>query len=215
MSLELTFEDNIAVIKMDDGKVNALDNHWFETMLSMLDDVQASDAITLIILGRDKIYSGGLNVKWLPNMDKEETTRFSHLFPGTFDRLFKFPKPTIAAITGHAIAGGCLIACACDRRLAIRGPFNLAMNEVFIDMTIPKWAIDIVLDVIPKPQANDVLNLGEPLSVARAHELGVIRELYEDKDSMMKAAMDLARSTEAISLPDFAATKAQVRKPHN
>lgn len=213
MSLNLTLEENIAIIHMDDGKVNALDNGWFETMLSLLDEVETSDAIALIIRGREKIYSGGLNVKWLPTMDKADRTKFSHLFPDTLNRIFKFPKPTIAAMTGHAIAGGCLIACACDRRLAVKGPFNMAMNEVLINMTVPTWAIHIILDVIPKPYVNDVLNFGEFLTLQRAHELGVIREMYEDADSMMQAAIELGRSSANISLADFSATKSVTRRP--
>ena len=132
--LKLETTSNIATITMDDGKVNALDNDWFRQMLGLLDEVETSDATALIIKGREGIYSGGLNVKWLPTMTKEEGVTFLQLFPGVMRRIYGFSKPTISQITGHAIAGGCIIACACDRRVAIGGA-NVAMNEVRVFTT--------------------------------------------------------------------------------
>lgn len=211
MRLQLTIENQIATIVMDDGKVNAIDNDWFRTMLGFLDEVEASDAFALIIQGREKVFSGGLNVKWLPTMSKQDVAEFGQLFPGTMNRIYHFPKPTIAAITGHAIAGGCIIACACDRRLALRG-FNMAMNEVLIKMTIPKWAINIVMDVIPKPFVNDMLDHAEFLSTEKAYELGVVRELFDDIDPMMRHATELAVSYNNLSIEDFSRTKLMVRK---
>ncbi len=211
MSLTLTIDKHLATIVMDDGKVNALDNNWFRTMLGLLDEVEASDAHALILMGRKGIYSGGLNVKWLPTMDASEQTAFGQLFPGTLNRLYRFPKPTIAAVTGHAIAGGCLLACACDRRLAVSGDYNMAMNEVLINMTIPYWAINIIMDVIPKPKVNDVLNHAEFLSFEILHDMGVFRSLHPSPEALLEAATDLAADYDKISLRDFAATKHQVR----
>ncbi len=211
MRLKLEINNNVAVITMDDGKVNALDNDWFKQMLSLLDQVEASDAHALVLSGREGIFSGGLNVKWLPTMDKLAQTEFSQLFSSTLIRLYQFPKPTIAALTGHGIAGGCLLACACDQRLAVAGEYNIAMNEVLINMTIPGWAIRIIQDVIPKPYSNDVLNLAKFVSFDEAHTLGVIKAIYPDIDSLMENALKLAGSYSNISLRDFAATKRQVR----
>ncbi len=211
MSLTLETQGGMAVIRMDDGKVNALDNQWFKKMLSLLDEVEASSAHTLVLMGRSGIFSGGLNIKWLPTMNALDQTEFSQLFPGTLIRLYQFPKPTIAALTGHGIAGGCLLACACDQRIAVAGDYNLAMNEVLINMTIPGWAIQIVKDVVPKPQVNDFLNLAEFMSFSRARELGIIRKIYDNTDLLMEGAARLAASHAKISLKDFAGNKRQVR----
>jgi enoyl-CoA hydratase/carnithine racemase len=211
MSLTLKIDNKIACIVMDDGKVNALDNDWFRTLLNMLDEVEASDAIALIITGREKVFSGGLNIKWLPTMNKRDQVEFSQLFPKTMGRLYHFSKPTIAAISGHAMAGGCIIACACDRRLALRG-FNLAMNEVLIEMVIPEWIIDIVSNAVPKPFVNDMLSYAEFLSTEKAYELGVVRELFDDTQEMMGHANTLAESYDKFSPSAFAGTKAKLRK---
>ena len=87
MSLELTYSGTTALITMDDGKVNALDNAWFTKMLGMLDEVEASSATGLILKGRSGIFCGGLNIKWLPTMDKQHRVEFGQLFRGRFTRL--------------------------------------------------------------------------------------------------------------------------------
>lgn len=209
--LDLTLDGPVARITFDDGKVNALDNDWFAAMLALLDEVEASDATALILRGREGIYSGGLNIKWLPTMSKAEQVAFGQLFPGMMKRLYHFPRPTIAQVTGHAIAGGCIIACACDRRVAVSGA-SVAMNEVRVNMTIPEWAIDIVMDTIPEPQVKTMLKFGDPVTTDQLAELGVIDSLVSSQAELDTAAHELAGTFEGISGFDFAGTKARVRK---
>tara|TARA_R110002072_G_scaffold46082_5_gene127889 strand:- start:15796 stop:16437 length:642 start_codon:yes stop_codon:yes gene_type:complete len=211
MSLELTYRDTTAVITMDDGKVNALDNTWFKTMLAHLDAVEASDATGLILVGRTGVFSGGLNIKWLPTMDKLDQTEFGQLFGGTLNRLYQFPKPTIAALTGHAIAGGCLLACACDIRYAVNGKFNMAMNETLIKMTIPAWANNIIENVVPKPYAAAMLSMAEFMSFDQALDLGIIGARFDDDASLLAAALKKAESFKLFSMRDFTANKRSVR----
>lgn len=211
MSLDLTYHDSTAVITMDDGKVNALDNAWFRTMLAHLDAVEASDATGLILVGRAGIFSGGLNIKWLPTMNKLDMTEFGQLFGGTLKRLYQFPKPTIAAVSGHAIAGGCLLACACDVRLAVQGKFKIAMNETLIKMTIPGWANNIIENVVPKPYAAAMLSMAEFMSFEKAESLGIISQRFEDHASLMAAALEKAETFKQFSMPNFTANKLNVR----
>jgi len=211
MSLDLTYHDSTAVLTMDDGKVNALDNAWFRTMLAHLDAVEASDATGLILVGRAGIFSGGLNIKWLPTMNKLDMTEFGQLFGGTLKRLYQFPKPTIAAVSGHAIAGGCLLACACDVRLAVQGKFKIAMNETLIKMTIPGWANNIIENVVPKPYAAAMLSMAEFMSFEKAESLGIISQRFEDHASLMAAALEKAETFKQFSMPNFTANKLNVR----
>jgi enoyl-CoA hydratase len=210
MSINLTFSGKTATIIMDDGKVNALDNSWFKNVLSALDEVESSEATSLMLKGREGIFSGGLNIKWLPTMTRSERVEFRQLFPGVMMRLYRFPIPTIAVITGHAIAGGCILACACDRRVAISGA-KVAMNEVRANMTPPQWAIDIVRDVIPMPLAKLMFKFGEPVSTDQLVDAGVIEGVYDSQEQLTKASLDIVSSFEGISALDFANTKIRVR----
>lgn len=209
-SLKLQIAGGIATITMDDGKVNAMDNDWFRLMLDMLDEVEASDATALVIRGRDGVFSGGLNIKWLPTMSPKEAIQFLQLFPATMKRVYNFSKPTVAQVTGHAIAGGCILACACDRRAAISG-MNVAMNEVRVKMTIPEWAINIVLDALPGPQAKKMLKFGESVLTDDLVMWHVFDAVCDNAEDLEDTVDIILKSFEGISGPDFAGTKARVR----
>lgn len=211
MSLSLSVEEEIAVIKMDDGKVNTMGNDWFKEINIMLDEVESKGYHGLIIQGRTGVYMGGLNIKWLPNMSKEEVGTFSTLFPRTLQRIHHLPIPTVAALSGHAIAGGCIVACGCDWRVAIKGDYRFQMNEVLVNMSVPEWAIEIVEYVIPKPWVNSMLGYGEPLSFQKASEIGVINRLVEDEEALYEAALDQAIANKAVCPGDFAVTKGRLK----
>jgi len=210
--LELTVKDNIALITMDDGKVNAMDIQWFREMHALLDEVEEKGYAGLIIKGRPGVYSGGLNIKWLPEMTGEEARLFRKLFPTTMERIHHLPIPTIAALTGHAIAGGCIVACGCDWRVAIEGDYRLQMNEVRVNMTLPDWAIKIVEYTIPRPWVNYVNGYGEPLSFQKAHEIGVITGLAEDDQELMQLVFAQAEANSVVSKNDFAVTKEKLKR---
>jgi len=138
-------------------------------------------------------------------------TEFGQLFGGTLNRLYQFPKPTIAAVSGHAIAGGCLLACACDVRYAVQGNFNMAMNETLIKMTIPSWANNIIENVVPKPYASAMLSMAEFMSFEQAEALGIISQRFEDHASLLAAALEKAETFKQFSMPNFTANKLSVR----
>ena len=188
-SLSLRYQQGFAVVVMDDGKVNALDNDWFRRFNAVLDAVEASDARGLILVGRPGVFSGGLNIKWLPGMDQQQAESFQHLFPTTCTRLYQLSLPTVAVLTGHAIAGGCILACACDRRVALSGDFNMAMNEVRIGMTAPDFAVSIVRSVVPLPLVNELFLYGGMLTFGEAQRAGVIAETVADVDDALAAAV--------------------------
>lgn len=208
---ELEYLDVGARITMDDGHVNAMDNNWFESIQGLLAEVEASDAPCLIIRGNGKVFSGGLNIKWLPTMDRNELVGFFQLFSGTMKRIYYYPKPTIAQITGHGIAGGFILACACDRQVAIKDA-RLAMNEVRVNMTIPQWAIDIISDTVPKPYAKRLLKFGDPVTTNQLHEWGVVETLSDSQGELSEAALDVAKSIEGISAQHFSGTKKNVER---
>lgn len=212
MSLSMNIVNNIALIKMDDGKVNAMDNDWFKEMNRLLDEVESKCYEGLIIQGRTGIYSGGLNIKWLPTMTKEEIGTFRKLFPNTLKRIHHFPVPTVAAISGHAIAGGCIIACGCDWRVAVEGDYKLQMNEVLANMSLPDWAIKIVEYTIPKPWVNYMNGYGEPMSFQQAYDLGVVTRLVKNDDELVEAAMEQAEKNKGVSPNDFAVTKERLQR---
>ena len=211
MRIALEIENNIARIQMDDGKANALDLDWFNEMHEILDSVENANVTSLSIFGRDGIFCGGLNTKWLPTMNTDEQKLLLVEFPRIMERIFHLPMPTVAAMAGHAIAGGFIIACACDTRIAVEGDYRVHMNEVMINMTVPDWISRIIRYVTPKPWAERMLNLAEPMSFSTAHSLGIIDRFVEEPKGLQEAVRLVQEHHQLLDPNSFTQTKASLK----
>ena len=126
-------------------------------------------------------------------------------------RIWTLPIPTAVAITGHAVAGGCLLASACDHRVAVDGPFRLQMNEHLAGMSLPTWASTICQDAWPVPQVNDLLLQARAFSPREAHEIGVVHRLADAAEAAVKLAHEAAAGMSALGRAQYATTKHRLR----
>lgn len=211
MALEYRNDDGTAEIRFDDGKANVMSTDWFRELGGLLDRAEKDAAKAVLFRGRAGMFSGGLNMKWLPTLKGDEARELVETFSSTMLRVWGFPIPTVAAVGGHAVAGGCVLMSACDMRFAVDGPFRLQMNEVLVGMAIPSWASVICRTAWPEPQANDLLLLGRPFSPAEARAAGALHGLAADEEACAAAARAAAKSFAAIGARPFAVSKARVR----
>ena len=160
--------DGIAEVVLDDGKVNAMSAALFDRLNAALDRAIADGSGALVIAGRSGYFSAGLNIKLLPTLPAEELTRTLVSFGRTLLRVWTFPLPTVAAVTGHAVAGGAMLAFACDRRFVADGPFRIQLNETAIGLTLPTWALVICESVIPVRWHAEAMLHARPFSPAEA-----------------------------------------------
>ena len=107
MTINYRFDDAVAEIHLDDGKANVLRTEWFHEFARTLDRASKDGARAISIRGREGIFSGGLDTKWIPTLDKPRLVELIEAFGETMIKLWTSPIPTVAAISGHAIAGGC------------------------------------------------------------------------------------------------------------
>ena len=151
MSSAVTYEagERIARIALDDGKVNAMSLGFFEALGAALDRAERERPGAVIITGRPGVFSAGLDLKLLPTLGAAELRTTLITFARTMLRVFLFPIPTVAAVGGHAIAGGALLMFACDLRVAADTAARLRLNEVAIGLALPSWAILIARSAIP------------------------------------------------------------------
>lgn len=196
-----------AWIRLDDGKANAMRTDGLIAFGEMLDRAQHEQVRSIVIRGRDGMFSGGLDVKWLPTLDADGGQALVRIFSTTMMRVLNSTIPTIALVSGHAIAGGCMLACACDRRIGVRGDFRMQMNEVAVGIPMPSWAALIASSAIPAPRLYDVLQLAESLAVAEARELGTLHELADDFVELDEMGEKAASLLALLDPPAFAQTK--------
>ena len=211
MSIEYACDDGIARIRFDDGKANAMRTDWFRALNDALDRAEKDGARAVVLRGRTGMFSGGLDVKWVPTLSGDAAHEMVETFSATMLRVWTFPIPTVAEITGHAVAGGCVLACACDRRLALDGPYRIQMNEVLVRIALPSWARAICASAFGPPWLDRLALLAEPLSPERCYDLGVVESLSETPEELHQAALAAARACAALDPHAFAVSKQRAR----
>ena len=136
-------KDSIAVIQMDDGKVNALGPTMQRALNEAIDKADGDNVGALVIAGNERVFSGGFDLKVLTSGEVQPAI---DMLRGGFElahRLLSYPKPVVMACTGHAIAMGAFLLSSGDHRVAAHA-YNIQANEVAIGMIIPYAALEIM-----------------------------------------------------------------------
>ncbi len=178
--ISYAIKDNRAEITMDDGKANAMDFDYFEEMNKALTAIESSGSKAVIIKGRPGFFSGGLNVKLIATLAPNDLDRLAETFARAMLRVFLYPIPTIAVCTGHAIAGGAMLALACDRRYIMPGNYRVQMNEHAIGIPLPSWMLLIGESTIPVGIQTAVLLHAKAYMPEEACAAGIFHGLIEE-----------------------------------
>ena len=170
----------IAVITMDDGKANALGHDLLSALLDALDEVDASGADAVVIVGRPGRFSAGFD---LSVMKAGGTGPKEMLAAGVdvFLRIYQFPRPVVVACTGHAIAAGAIILMSSDLRVGTAGEFKIGMPELTIGMPLPFFATELMRDRLSKRHLARA-TLGQMYDPETAIDVGFLDEVVNAED---------------------------------
>jgi enoyl-CoA hydratase len=203
--------DGIAEITLDDGKVNAMSLDLFRGLGAVLDRAEADRPGALVITGRAGAFSAGLNMKLLPTLAPADLRTTLLAFGRTMLRVFTFPIPTVAALSGHAIAGGAMLAFACDLRVMAEGPFRLHLNEVAIGLPLPTWAIVMAESAVPSRWQTDTILHARPYSPDEALERGLVEDVARPANRLRDVAREAAARLKPLDLAAYATAKVRLR----
>src|SRR5262249_35533727 len=142
----------------------------------------------------------------------EYARRLVPLLQRLFERLARFPRPLVAAVNGHAIAGGAILMLACDQRLLARGPARIGLTEVRVGVLFPAWALEGARFATPPQHFPPLICAGRTWQPEEALARGLVDELVEP-ERLLDRACAVAEELAAIPTAAFAATKAAVRQP--
>ena len=204
-------EGSVARITLDDGKVNAMSADLFAALNAALDRAEREKPGAVVIAGRPGCYSAGLDLKLLPTLPPADLRATLVTFGRTMLRIFTFPIPTVAAVTGHAVAGGAMLAFACDLRWVADGPFRIHLNEVAIGLTLPTWALAIAYSSIPSRWHTEALLHARAYSPGEALERGMVHGVARPGERVIEEATAAAAPLAALDQPAYATTKARHR----
>ncbi|MGH3442120.1 MAG: enoyl-CoA hydratase/isomerase family protein, partial [Nitriliruptorales bacterium] len=199
--LELVEEAAVVVLRLDDGKMNAFDLEALREVNATLDAVRDSER-PLVVTGR--AFSAGVDLPRYLAEDAEYGYAYPDELGRCFRKLFTFPRPTVAAVDGHAIAGGTVIACCCDRRLAANGPARIGLTELAVGVPFPASALEIMRHAAPAGHDTLVLDAGLH-DVETARRLGVVHEVV-DPARLLDAAEEVAARLADIPAATYALT---------
>ena len=153
-------EANVAVLTLEDGKANTFERSTFEDLQKTLGAIAVSPAGSLLLVGRAGFFSAGLDLKVLPAITRDQRVETIRAFGRAMLELFLFPKPTVAAVSGHALGAGAMLALASDVRILTEGPFRFGLNEVPIGMVVPTFGVEIARAAVPTPMLSELVTHG-------------------------------------------------------
>jgi enoyl-CoA hydratase/carnithine racemase len=201
----------IAVLTMTYGKVNALDIEFCEALTARFTELRQSDAKALVFTGQGRIFSAGVDLIRLSEGGAGYIRKFLPALHRLYDAAFHHPKPVVAAINGHAMAGGCVLACCADRRIMARESGRIGAIELLVGVPFPALAFEIVRFAVPERYLTEVTLSGATYASDAALERGWVDEVAEPGE-LMEDAMAVAQELAMLSPPAFAQTKAQIRQ---
>lgn len=138
--IEIEKHGEIALLHMRAGKANAMSARFLDALGAALDDAYAARA--LVITGDGNAFSAGLALPELIDLDRAGITAHIDHFEQTMRRVLTFPRATVAAINGHAFAGGCVLALMCDVRVMAAGDAMIGLNEVQLGIGLPAIVVE-------------------------------------------------------------------------
>ena len=195
----------VRLVVLENGPVNVLDLELLRELTAVLDGLR--DAPAVVLTGAGRAFSAGVDLRRLLDGGRPYTADFLAALTGAFRAMFDHPRPVVAAVNGHAIAGGCVIAAACDRRLMSAG--TIGVTEILVGVPFPASALEAMRYVVGPATASLVLT-GRTLAPPDALAIGLVDEVVPP-ESLVDTAVARAATLARIPAETFAVTKAQLR----
>jgi len=192
---------------MDRPPVNALNQDFIDTMIRGLLVSSKQGAKALVLSGRDGLFSAGLDVPELLELDRDGITAFWNSFFVLMNTIAASPVPVVAAITGHAPAGGAILALHADYRIAARGDYKIGLNEVRVGLPITRNIIGALEHVVGSRVATRMAVSGLLLTPEGALEAGLVDEVVEQGEVVSRS---LSWLEEWLALPPIAMNKTRL-----
>lgn len=187
--LSVSASDGIVELTLDRPPANALDTASVTALRAAHHQACTDGARAVILTGRPGMFSGGLDVPALLPLPREAIQGFWQAFFELTRALATSPVPVVAAISGHAPAGGAVLAIHCDYRIAARGAFRIGLNEVSVGLPVPDCIMLAFEQVVGRRQAQRLAMTAQLVSPEEALGLGLVDELA-DPEKLMPAARE-------------------------
>jgi enoyl-CoA hydratase len=208
--ITLESHQDVAVLRIDHGKANTLDTDSCRELVLRLEEVEQARAV--VLTGTGGIFSAGVDLKRIHDGGAAYVSEFLPLLSDALLAVFGCPRPVVAALNGHAIAGGAVLAAACDHRVLTTGPGRIGVTELLVGLPFPLAALEILRCAYGTTPLPSLTYSGATVGGEDALTRGLADELAAPEEVLGRAVAVATRLGDLPAEP-FAHTKAQIRQP--
>jgi len=211
--LQLDQSDGLLTIRMARPKANALNSAILAELLDAVRDAGTAPAVRGVVLASalPGIFSAGFDAHEIFGYDGDRIRAFFVRFVEVCHSILDLPKPVVAAIDGHAMAGGAILALACDLRVIGDGEYRFALNEINLGLVLSEGILQMAVAAMGASAARELILEGASIGPRRAHSIGLAAELAPSDEALARAEVR-ARSLAEKPPQAFAAVKRLFRQ---
>jgi enoyl-CoA hydratase/carnithine racemase len=202
--------DGVAFLSLDRPPANAFSSELISDLSAALASAAGPRAIVLTSTSL-KIFSGGWDLTRVSVLARPEMEKFLDAYCDLVRQIFTFPAPIVAALPGHAIAGGMIVAAAADERFVAEGPARLGLSEVALGVPLPACVLELFRFVLGSRGMERLTASAENVDVAGALAIG-LADRAVPREGLADAAFERAASLSRGSAPAYAETKRRARE---
>ena len=202
---------DVAVIRLDDGKVNVLTHEVIAALQESLDRAE-QEAKAVVIAGRPGKFTAGFDLKVMQSGPEAARDLF-RAGMDLFVRLYEFPLPVVAACTGHALAAGAIWLMCCDVRIGADLNTKIGLNETAIGMVLPNSVVTFARDRLSPRHVHSSVLLARLYSPQEATDVGFLDWVVPEDELEQAAIAEATGLAESLSLKAFAGTRRIIRGP--
>ncbi|KAJ2726050.1 dodecenoyl-CoA isomerase [Coemansia sp. Benny D115] len=204
----------LATITMNSPGANTFDLPALQALDSAVAQAEARGDVRALVLTSavDGFFSGGFNLPVLQRISRPDFLALWGMGKQVFRRILALPVPSVAAIDGHALGLGCVMAMACQHRFMVQSPRRIGLNEVAVGMPVPDWLAVRFRDLTSPRTAEEMLPVGATATASEAHAVGLVDRLCASRADLDAAVAEHLRQRCAVPPPAQAATLQALRR---
>ena len=203
-------QDGVAIVRLAHGPVNALDLELLNAIIETFTELEASGHRAIVFTGAGRAFSAGVDLWRIVDGGADYISHYLPALSHAFEAIFRTGKPVVAAVNGHAIAGGCMLATACDYRIMAAG--RIGVPELLVGIPFPLTGLEILLDAVGPQRARELVLTGATHEPPAALAHGLVDEVV-DPDQLAERALATAIQLASITPPDtYRVTKRMLRQ---
>ena len=204
-------QGNVALLRLENGKANAIGPELLDRLESLL--AQLSESRAAVITGQGSAFSAGLDLPALVGLDRARMRSFIFRFDALMMRAFEVPIPVVAAVNGHAVAGGCVLALQADVRIGVdRDSARIGLNEAQLGIGLPSLVVETLRWQVPGPSLAVLALEGRLVSPREALQLGLLHEVAAETE-LLPRALERAAMLAALPPAGVRMVKESLRRP--